>query len=314
MEKSLFRKNIEQSLVTLDDLYSLGDPQLYPLIERLHFHLHEIDNGRKKDKLFFKELHKKPKTKELKNLNRIFLNEIDRLKVELFKSLPSGVKLNLINSLEEASLEQLDQIIESFPMLRETAEVFRFENTIRLWLYNDCFSFTGEVSLEVDLESLRDRAYALTRRMFNSEILFTFEIFESNTDGYFSITFHCHLKNSENQPFFVPVDEDKILKLSGLLENFKRPLSELRHLGSHQVFEIKSSLDIEELSNENIEKVSHRNDGFLFHFPFLFRPLSLIINGGSGAELSENREEWSDMCAENKLSIIELDLFSLVQK
>lgn len=314
MEKSLFRKNIEQSFNTLEDLYSLGDPQLYPLIERLHFHLQEIDTGRKGEKLFFEEIQKPHETEGLVNLKRVFNEEVKRQTELMFRHLPAGVSFDLINGLEDPTLGQLDQIISSFPVIKEASTLFQFQKNIKLWIANDCFSFSGDVPMELSLEDLREEAYALTRKLFHREVLLTFEVFESQHDGYFKIRFHCHLKNSDNPNLFIPVDSNKILKISGLISRFQKPLSHLYQLGEHQAYEIKPSLEIDQLTPKKIEEISSENDRILFHFPFLFRPLSLIIKKDSGGDLSDSGENWSDLCAQGKLSVIDVDLFSLVQK
>jgi len=292
---SLFRTNIEQGLSTLEDLYSLGDASLYPLIERLHYHFHEIENNRNQASL---------EKKDFRHLTRLFESELNNQVKNFFRNAGAGCQVNLINGLDDASLDQLDDIVETFPLLCEATKLFQFQKTIKIWLYNDCFSVTGEIPHDLNFEELREESYKLTRKFFKKNMLFTFKVFETNEEGSFSIKFTCHLKNSENAGVLVPLDNKKTLKLSGTMESFLIPNESFSQLGNHQVFYLNKDLVVCEATAEQKSSLLTEKDWIVFHFPFLFRPLSLIIERASADEITYSSEG---------TKVLNFDLFSLIQ-
>lgn len=305
MEKGELKENFEQGIETLGDLYTLGDSSLYPLIDRLHFHFNEINSIQEKPR----------KTSDFRSLKKLFLNSLNENILEFFRDKGRGVKVDFVDLLDNPNLESLDHLTASFPLAGEVCSLFSFQKNIKITLRNNSFSFRGKVPFDLDLESLREETYRLTRVFLKNKILFTFDLFESSREaGLFDIQFDFHLQNKGQSPCLIQVNRNHVLSLSGVIKKFQRSSESLEKIGDHNVFVLKDDLEVAKLDRITFLNCYQDKNYELFHFPFLFRPISLIMRGYNSSQEEEYLSENDGALESSNNLLFEIDLFSLLKK
>lgn len=302
METKRANDNFKDIYSTLEDLYLLGDSSLYPLFERLHFHLNEI-----------KEVKKEEKVPDLDNLSSLFEEKIKSEIVTFFRDSEVGSQIDLLNKMRNPSLRQMDTILNIFPMAKELIKDFQLHKNIQITLENETILFEGEVSLENNLEDLRDRTYMLTRRLFKERVLLTFDLFETQKRDSYRISFKFSFSHSQEK-FKFDIGKDKVLMLPVLFDQFRTSLSQVEKLGPHRVYELTDSFDLKVLNREKDLDSFHQESDLVFHFPFLFRPISLIMKRYFSPKGEEYQSEKDGMLNASNSLLFEVDLFSLLQK
>ena len=306
MENGGLKENFEQGLETLGDLYSLGDSSLYPLFDRLHFHFNELNSLKERPR----------KVSEFKSLRKLFIENLNENVLNFFRDQPRGVKVDLIDMLENPDLDTLDHLASSFPLAGEVCRLFQFQKSIKITLKNDSFSFKGMVPFDINLEKLREEAYRLTRVFLKNRILFTFRVFESAPgSGLFAIEFDFFLDDRGENPYLIQVDKYQVLRFSGVLGKFKRPKEDIEKVGEHNVFLLTEDFDVKKLDRIAFLECYNDKNYELFHFPFLFRPISLIIKRSIyGGKESINESKLMPLQGGKSLEVLNIDLFEIFQK
>lgn len=302
MEVAKEKDNFKDIFNTLEDLYLLGDSSLYPLFERLHFHLNEIKSS--------------PTEKDgasLSQLNSLFEEKIKAEILNLFRDSDTGTQIDLLNKMKEPSLRQMDTVLKVFPLAKELIQDFEVDKKVKILIENETISFEGEVSLNKDLEGLRDQAYKLTRKLFEQRVLLTFDIFETSKKESFAIRFKFSFSHSD-QKFNHQISSNKTLVLPVLFERFGVALDQIRDIGPHPIFELTESFDLKVISDrEDLDQFNTDCD-LAFHFPFLFRPISLIMRGYNSSKEEEYLSENDGALESSNNLLFEIDLFSLLKK
>ncbi len=305
MEQRSLKENLKQGLETLGDLYTLGDSNLYPLFDRLHYHLHEIGSHKEKVK----------NVREFRSLKKVFLKEIEGLLIEFFREKEAGQSIDVIDQLQNPGLDTLDKTLDLFPMARQVCDLFSFEDKVTITLNNDCFSFRGRVPFKLELENLREETYRLTRMFLQKETLFTFNVFETCEESSFVLEFSFHFDVEGLNPYLIQINKETVLSLSPVVKTFARPMEDLEKVGEHNVFLIDEALEAKKMDRFSFLKCIQDQNYHLFHFPFLFRPISLIIKRSIYGENGPiDAQKLVPLHGDGHLSVIEVDLFKIFQK
>lgn len=305
MEERSLKENFKQGLETLGDLYTLGDSNLYPLFDRLHYHLHEISSFKEKNK----------KVEEFDSLRRVFLQEVRNQLTNFFRNKDSGQVVNVIDAMKSPTLNTLDKIVTSFELAGQVCDLFNFQGTVQITLENDHFSFRGKVAYDVDFEKVREETYRLTREFLKREVLFTFQVFETASENTFDLEFYFHLPTEGENPVLIQINKDTVLALSSVVKFFSRPMTDLEKVGDHNVFLIDENLEAKKMDRFSFLKCIQDQNYHLFHFPFLFRPISLIIKRSNfGGKGPIDAQKLVPLHGEGSLRVLNVNLFKIFQK
>lgn len=287
---------------TLEDLYLLGDSNLYPLFERLHFHLNEIRTS--------------PSENEgaaLSQLDKLFQEKIRSEILEFFRESDKGTQIDLLNKMKAPSLRQMDTVLKIFPLAKILIQNFEVHKKVKIQLENEDIYFEGEVPLEKNLEDLRDNAYQLTRKLFEERVLLTFDIFETHEKESFVIRFKFSFSHSDEK-FQHPMGKNKTLVLPVLFDRFRVTLERIQNIGPHSFYELTENFDLKVIKDRSELDQFDTESDLAFHFPFLFRPISLIMKGCKSPKGEEYLSEKDGMDDSSNNLLFEIDLFSLLQK
>ena len=287
---------------TLEDLYLLGDQNLYPLFNNLHFYLNEL-----KFHNFFQ------KRNQFSNLETLLKEKINNEVKDIFRNAKAGAKIDIVDNLVSPDLEELDIILKTIPVAKKLISKFNLKSRVKIFLANEYLTFEGRLPKDKDLEKLRDISYQITRELFQNKVLLTFDLLEINSKDCFTISFKFSFSKKKST-FYLPVDEEKVLVLPSLLKNFQIDPSKVKQIGQNSIYRLKKNFNLEKYSSIHDVDSIRRNESIVLHFSFLFRPISLIIDGDDSCKLDDHlkSDNKTDVTV-NKL-FFEVDIFSLLQK
>lgn len=305
MEEGSLKENFKQGLETLGDLYALGDSRLYPLFDRLHFHLNEINALKTKPQ----------RVGEYRSLRRLFINNLNENILNFFRDYHRPITIDLVDTMVDPKLESLDHMSSVFPLAGEVCKLFSFQRNIKIVLKNNSFTFKGKVSFDLNLEHLREETYRLTRIFLKNNVLFTFKVLESLNKDLFELEFDFYFDDHDVESHLIQINKYQVLKLSGVIKSFKRPMHDLEKVGEHNVFLLTEDLEVKKLDRIAFLDCHYDKNYELFHFPFLFRPISLIIKRSIyGGKESINESRLMPLQSGKSLEVLNIDLFEIFQK
>lgn len=305
------KDNYQKSLQTLEDLYLLGEPNLYPVIDRLYFHLEQMSLA---SKVSLPEL-------THKNLRSLFIEKVNLLVDDFFHNLSHKAKVTFDHNLNSCELSELDSIVQVLPMIFELSGQFSFERNFNISVQKEKITFKGDVSTGLDLESLRLDSYRMLRYFFSKEVWFTFDIFESRDSDFFTLGFTFTFKDPKRK-LLINQGRGNFLTLNKEIEQFQQNISQLKRLGNHHIIVIGLEANVKTYDSFKSIPIPEENCRVIFHFPFLFRPISLIIKGNIDEALDSScpdssatgcRKEEKSPSSEYNLNNLEIDLFKIFQ-
>jgi hypothetical protein len=264
----LQEKNFQNALDTLDDLVRLGPSELRPCISQLEFYL----NALKYDDKF--EL----KSKAENYLNDFLINHVERELTTYFLSTENKARdLDLNFKIKELSFEKWSYILDTTPLIIRFLNQFHFEDTLTLEITENRFTLTSKFLAADELLNKRKDIYYLSRKLIEKKVIPTYDV-EVNDNGneILKLVFDF----SFDPKMFYCLDFIKehgfVIKLTNMLENYYSNFNEDICNKRHLCVVVNEDLSVDKyyrIPNKFVDNSKYE----LLHFPFLFRPVSLII-------------------------------------
>lgn len=263
-------KNYRHSLQIISELYQSSSEQHRSQLEQLQFQLGVFREDAEKSLDKIEKLH---------NVKSLIQDQLEySLKLFIRRN-----KMGTVNThwddLNHFSFAKLDKIIEVMPFSYYALKFIGIKRKVSYSISKSMIIASGEIDDLVDLKSIRAQAYALTRSMFSRHVLLTFEIIEDKKKGKALLRLVFDMSKNDNYIYGVKLDSNSQSYL-GLPVNFKSyKISRDNFLikDKHHIVTIGNDLKV----HKNIEYPAKLNTNLesaeILHFPFLFRPLSLII-------------------------------------
>ena len=267
------KSHFDQSLTTLDDLYTLGGMELYPLFDRLHFHLDQMKEGGMLGEGKFPELKK------------LFTEKITGYLDQFYQAAEAKTQFNIVPYYENMSLHDLETTCGVLPVIFEAGSLFKFSGPTKMVIKSSEIIFKGRTSSKLNFAELREETYRMIRHFLNKKVLFTFEIFELSDPEYIDLEFKFTYHSKDSGYYMINNPEQMSFVFDSFVKKFVLNSSEAMMKGKHEVYLIDKNCTLKTFSNKSIKQVFDSSvelpfDGTtILHFPFLFRPLSLIIEG-----------------------------------
>lgn len=261
-----FLKDYRHGVDALEDLHRLADPGLSPVIGRVHFHLSEI---RRKAQ---QSLEDHPGLEPLKDKIK---EEFKYLLEEATLTLENCHQLTILENHHTLNLMQWGRLIETVPMAIQMISLFPVVG--RLEASFDSKNLVLKTRLESwhELEEIKGRVYGLSRKFFEKRVLPTFQVGEAH-----QVIFKFDFSHIEDMVYSVDLVKKRV-NLSNIFEDYQIPVQKVDaiHNQTALILSAKGEFYFFEKLNADVVKKSIQNGAkpALFHFPFLFRPLSIII-------------------------------------
>lgn len=272
MEKA-FIKDFEQGLGTLDDIQTLGDVTLSPLITRVHFHMCEI---RRKAEESVSSL--EPFIK----ISNYLEASVDTLfKNYLFNKF-SGSQLNYQKNVKNFGLQEWEKVFTCLSPLLKVAEAMPFERRLLVQLNKNTINIKGKISGIEDIVKYRPMIYAATRKLLEAHCILTFDIKESKTfneDDMYDLELKVDISHNDSDIYALDLSEEKelLIGFSNTFHNYKLSPTEIKKLDRHLCIEVTEDLSVEKHYRVPDRISRDLEDKEFLYFSFLFRPVSIII-------------------------------------
>ena len=285
MDRQLDR-HYKQGLQTLEDLYKLGGAELSPLLDRIHFHMGAI----KRDATESIE-----SLESFKNLKGFLESQVDRQVERLFLSSREGCQFNYSKKTDSMTLFDWERVVDLLPYSFDLMNLFKFAGNVELSFNENELALIGEVNAEFNFTSIREDVYSITRKLLSEKALLTFDVFETSNEDQYKLSLKLDYSHREDRYFVYELGKqnDQVIAFSNSFENYKISEEIAGELSEHLCLYVDSDLNLQKLSR--IPEYAFEADwkGEFIHFPFLFRPVSLIIEGKGLAMTKATFEELS---------------------
>jgi hypothetical protein len=273
MELTNREHKLSKALEAIEDLYALGDTELYPLFDRLFYQIGELSR--------LSSSYIEPNIPRYNGIESLFQKHTERLVQAYFSSLGPDCQVSFLNELKDASISRVDLICELLPHVFNAGAIFNFQKNLAIELRNNEVIFRGKVLLTDDLEKLRLDCYRLSRTFLDFRVLFTFESLEADCGSLYDIEFKFSIPEESSQVFAIKMETQKWLSFPKVIGRFQVELEKLKSIGNHKIYTIDEEYQLKGVSLNEVDEFTQKSGVTALHFPFLFRPISLIISGES---------------------------------
>lgn len=305
-----FLKDYKHGMDAIEDLHLLADPGLSPVISRVHFHLSEI--RRKAEQSLEDHPGLTPVKNKIKEEFK-FLVEEAALKIENCK------QLILKDTDATLNLMQWGRLIETLPLAIRMIAKFPISGMLEVGYDNKALTIRTSLSGYEELGKIQSEVYRLSRDFFALKTLPTFQIENDN-----QVVFKFDFSHVEDLSYSVDLNKKRVL-LSNTFSNYELPIEKIDLISNQTTLILSADGEFyyfESMKVDAIKKsIQNGAKPALFHFPFLFRPLSIIIprkgevaplNGyyGTGCEKLLTDQDFG----KSAKTALSLDIFSLLSK
>lgn len=305
-----FHKDYRHGVDALEDLHRLGSPDLSPVIGRVHYHLSEI--RRKAQQSLEDHPGLEPLKTKIKEEFRFLLEEAT-LTLDGCHQLVIREKTHTLN------LMQWGRLIEVVPMAIKMISQFPVEGMIEASFDNKALELKTRLQSWHELENIKSKVYRLSRECFEKKILPTFQVGEAH-----QVIYRFDFSHIEDFVYSVDLVKRRV-NLSNIFQDYQIPIEKVDAIHNQTALIMSANGEFYYFENLNADvvkkSISKGARPALFHFPFLFRPLSIIIprdgeiaplNGfdGTGCEKLLTDQDFGGPTK----PAISLDIFSLLSK
>ena len=273
MELTKKEQKFSKALEAIEDLYTLGNAELFPLFDRLFYQVGELSR--------FDSSALDLDTPRYNSIEKLFEKHAQRLVQTYFGSLKGHCHVDLLSNLEGVGLARVDLICELLPHIFNCGDLFNFKQNLLIELNKSDITFKGKIDLPENLESLRIDCYRLSRTFLDLGVLFTFESLEADSESLYDIVFKFAMPDDDSLLLGVRLGEQRWLSFPAMIAKFRVAPEALKGIGKHKIYTIDKNYQLNNIDPENIDEFCLKSQVTALHFPFLFRPISLIISGES---------------------------------
>lgn len=311
-----------KGLEALNDLYHLCDNKISPVLNRAQFHFERMQD----------ELLKSSTPNIEKPVGRFLKNSIREMLMAFFEKNVEIKETHLLFDFSEFEMNNWNRLLDVMPSYLKLIELLGPEEYFEFQVSGKKVTVSFPVQQISEQLRIRQEVYKLYRKIFSSESLVVFQLEEkcfskqcytSDEDKRVFINLTLDLSFDKSSIYWYYFDEiNLVLGLPNFFSNYvvrdrtKLPQDE------HVVLEISDSLCL--VRHKKIpENYLNNYNKEILHFRFLFRPLSIIING-SGNFLPDaygigNRDHGRLVSGVNNSNVLDqnrlyhaLDFFSLI--
>ena len=281
------------SVAAIEDLRSLVASDFKPVADLALFHIQEFKQQTDYDWCLNQQA--------FTQVNSILEQQIKSL-FDFYSSTNKFItKVHFNHDRKTFDLKSWDRMLSTLDLILRSLSFFRFYGPISVNLKSNQLSVQAPFKKMKCEGEIRVRLYALIREFLKKETLFTFGLSQNSNQELLTLNFDFSHQNDE---FIVFETETRPLAFSSILKRYEvKNIESLRDL-NHQVVIVDSSYQLSTSDKVPMEFLNsnqvNESSISMYHLPFLFKPLSLII-----LKRAEVRSELKD-------SSYYVDIFSLI--
>ncbi|MDO9183077.1 MAG: hypothetical protein Q7U04_11745 [Bacteriovorax sp.] len=273
MEKSNYQTDFEMSLSTLEDIQLLSEFSMSPLIGRAYFHLSEIK--RKAD------IASLGPVAHYDMVAKVLDEKFESITTEFFSNKAKFKNFEYFKSTEKIDLKKWNLIFEIIPEVLSVVSLFNYHGTMETRLDESRLLISGMILEDGLLEMNRKFIYIITRKLLRQKVLLTFNLEKTARTGLFKLDLKVDISHDDTLVYKVNFKpnpkENYLVGFSNIFCHYRTLFEEVKSVGEHNVVEVGSDLSVNHFFGvPDLSRLESANKEIL-HFPFLFRPVSIIL-------------------------------------
>ena len=268
-----YQDDFEKSLSTLEDIQLLSEFSLSPLIGRAYFHLSEMK--RKADEISLGQV------AHYDAVAKVLDEKFESIFTEFFSNKSKFKKFDYYKSTNKIDLKKWNLILEIIPEVLSVVSLFNYHGEINARLDENRLLVSGMILEDGFLELNRKFIYVVTRKLLRQKVLLTFNLQKTARAGLFKLDLKVDISHEDSLVykvnFKVGPKENYFVGFSNIFCHYRTLLEDVKMVGEHNVIEIGSDLSVNSFFGvPDLSRLESANKEIL-HFPFLFRPVSIIL-------------------------------------
>jgi hypothetical protein len=273
MEKRNYHSDYEMSLSTLEDIQLLSEFSMSPLIGRAYFHLSEIK--RKADASSLGHV------AHYDLVAKVLDEKFESIFTDFFSNKSKFKNFDYYKSTAKIDLKKWNLILEIIPEVLSIVSMFNYHGTIETRLDESRLLVSGMILEDGHLQMNRKFIYVVTRKLLKQKVLITFNLEKTARAGLFKLDLKVDISHDDSLVYKVNfktnLKENYLVGFSNIFCHYRALLEDVKSVGEHNIIEISSEMSVKHsLGVPDLSRLESANKEIL-HFPFLFRPVSIIL-------------------------------------
>ena len=273
MSQKAYQEDFERGLCTLEDIQLLSEFSVSPLVGHAYFYLSEMK--RKADALASGQV------SHFESVSKVLDEKLTSIVGEYFGDKARFKDYHYSKNTKKIDLKKWDLILATIPELLSVVALFNYHGTTEIRFDENRLSISGLVLEDGKLELNRKFIYVITRKLLRQKVLLTFNLEKTARTGLFKLTLNADISHDDSLIYKVNFrlnqQEQYSVGFSNIFCQYRALLSDVVQLGDHTIIEIGGDLSMNtHFGIPELTRMESANKEIL-HFPFLFRPVSIIL-------------------------------------
>lgn len=295
---SLIEKNIAEGKAAFEDLHTLADPVLFPIIGRAFHHFSEVASS----------TYEKDLLSDMPVLQKFLDHNLQELLANFFKKLGDDILWTFNKDEKNLEVKHWEKVLTILPDVLKVVACFKFKGFVNVEFSPKGLLIKGDIYNGQSIKDHRVNIYRVFRNLLAKQALLTFEVKEQSGTFETELSLWADISHDPSvvraYDFFPDYDQEQgtLIAFSSILNNYKISLEEFESLGEHLTIEITPQLQVIKREKLPDNFKTEFTSSEIIHFHFLFRPISLIIGckgknipqyalGGTGRGLLETSQK-----------------------
>ena len=273
MTEKSYQLDFEKSLSTLEDIQLLSEFSVSPLVSHAYFYLSEMK--RKADAIASGEI------SQFEQVGMVLDGKLTSIVDDFFGNKSRFKEYTFHKNTQKINMQKWNLVLETIPEILSLVTLFNYHGEVSVRFDEGRFFVSGLILEDGNLERSRKLIYVITRKLLRSKVLLTFNLEKTARAGLFKLDLLADLSHDESlsyQVHFRPNKEEQyVIGFSNVFCQYRANLDEVKQIGPHNIVDIGSDLSLKHyMGIPELTRIESANKEIL-HFPFLFRPLSIIL-------------------------------------
>lgn len=273
MNEKHYQADFEKGLNTLEDIQMLSEFTVSPLVSHAYFYLSEMK--RKADAISSGQV------SQFDQVGKVLDEKLTSIIAEFFGNKSRFKDFTFYKSTKNIDLKKWNLILETIPEILSMVSLFNYHGAVDIRFDESRILISGLILEDGNLEHSRKLIYVITRKLLRNKVLLTFNLEKTARAGLFKLDLKADLSHDESLVyrvnFKVNKNEQYLVGFSNIFTKYRAQLDRVVEVGEHNIVEIGSDLSVRHfLGVPELTRIESANKEIL-HFPFLFRPISIIL-------------------------------------
>lgn len=273
MSEKHYQADFEKGLNTLEDIQMLSEFTVSPLVSHAYFYLSEMK--RKADAISSGQV------SQFDQVGKVLDEKLSSIIEEFFGNKGRFKDYTFYKNTQKIDLKKWNLILETIPEILSMVTLFNYHGAVDIRFDDSRLLISGLILEDGNLERSRKLIYVITRKLLRNKVLLTFNLEKTARAGLFKLDLKADLSHDASLVyrvnFKVNKDEHYMVGFSNIFTKYRTQIDDVKTVGEHNIVDIGSDLTVKHyLGIPELTRLESANKEIL-HFPFLFRPLSIIL-------------------------------------